>query len=118
MYYIYTISVELIPDKEVERWLRNFEPADEGFDWDDGNKYKNLKHGVSWEDVQSLFFEDIVFEGRITEPKHLEPRYLILGCDWGDRFLALIFTLRDGCLRPISCRLMRKKERERYEERT
>ena len=109
---------ELAPDHEVSRWLREFEAASENFDWDEGNRNKSLKHGASWEDIESLFLEEIVFEGRITEPAHDESRYLLLGEDWNGRLLALVFTRRGDKLRPISCRTMRHKERERYEERT
>jgi len=109
--------VRLTPDYEMERWLLQFKAASEDFDWDEGNRNKSLKHDVSWEDVESLFLEEIVFEGRIIEPAHDENRYLLLGEDWNGRLLSLIFTRRGGKLRPISCRIMRHKERERYEER-
>lgn len=108
--------MKIAPDTSVQKWLEQFSPLSENFDWDDGNRNKNRKHGVEWEDVESIFFGDFIFEGRITEPAHSESRYLILGKDWHGRFLTLIFTIRKGKPRAISCRKMRTKERERYEE--
>lgn len=108
--------MKLIPDHEVGRWLYGLSSASENFDWDEGNRDKSQKHGASWEDIESLLLEHIVFEGEIIEPAHDEKRYLILGRDWNGRLLALIFTRRGHKLRPISCRPMRRKERERYEE--
>lgn len=54
----------------------------------------------------------VVFAGRIVEPAHDEARYLVLGVTSGGRHAALIFTRRGDKLRPISCRAMRKREKE------
>ena len=53
--------------------------------------------------------------GRIVEPAHDEPRWLLLDTLASGREVALIFTRRGDLLRPISCRSMRKKEKESYE---
>ena len=108
--------MKFTPDFSTSFWLRDFVPDPENFDWDDGNRHKNLKHGLSCEEVESLFFQDqYVFAGRIIEPVHTEWRGLILGEGASGRALALIFTRRGEKLRPISCRPMREGERRFYE---
>ena len=84
-------------------------------EWDAGNSTKNqAKHGFSAADVESLLDAPVLFAGRIVEPAHAEARYLLLGVTAGGRRAALIFARRDDRLRPISCRAMRKKEKEAY----
>jgi uncharacterized DUF497 family protein len=46
------------------------------------------------------------------------PRYLLLGVTSGGRHAALVFTRRGDNLRPISCRAMRKSEKEVYDAAT
>jgi len=108
--------MKIIPDDIIGHWIKEFFPSHGNFDWNNGNRFKNIKHGVTWEDVESIFYNDFVFEGRITEPEHSEKRYILLGKDSKKRTLTLIFTIRNHRLRPISCRPMRKEECERYEE--
>jgi len=108
--------MRLIPDPNMERWLEEFIPYPSSFDWNKANRTKNLKHGVSAEEVESLFTENrYFFAGKIMEPSHPEWRGLILGLDKTDRGLALIFTIRGEKVRPISCRIMRESERRSYE---
>lgn len=45
-----------------------------------GNSTKSqTKHGFGTADVESLLDTPVVFVGRIVEPAHEEPRYLLLG---------------------------------------
>ncbi len=109
--------MRFVPDPEMWEWLMHFGGDSSDFDWDHGNRFKNLKHEVAAEDVESLFENDIVLGGLLIEPVHEERRWLILGIDQYDRKLTLIATRRgeaDERLRPISCRTMRKKEKEYY----
>ena len=104
------------PDFTAGLWLRDFVPDPENFDWDDGNRHKNFKHGIPCEEVESLFRQDrYIFAGRISEPAHSEWRGLILGQADSGRAVALIFTRRSEKLRPISCRPMRESEWRYYE---
>jgi uncharacterized DUF497 family protein len=107
--------MRFISDEPMQEWLRDFVPDPERFDWDAGNERKGLKHGVAQGEIESIFFHSYLFAGRITEPAHDEWRGLILGESESERLLALIFTRRGDRIRPISCRPMRKKEREFYE---
>jgi len=88
-------------------------------EWDAGNSTKiQAKHGFSTADVESLLDAPVLFAGRIVEPAHEEARYLLLGATAGGRRAALIFARRGEKLRPISCRAMRKKEKEAYDAAT
>ena len=109
--------MKFTPDRWTLEWLEEFIPDSESFDWDEGNIKKNLKHGVSDQEIESIFREyEYVFVGRIIEPEHSEWRGLILAQSEGGRYLALIFTKRGEKLRPISCRSMRQNERRLYEK--
>lgn len=65
---------------------------------------------------ESLFRRTVFLAGRIVEPAHDEPRWLLLGETDAGRPLALIFTRRGKKLRPITCRAMRRTERRQYDE--
>ncbi len=104
--------VRLTAAPDIAAWLGTH-PA---MEWDAGNSTKSqTKHGFSTADVESLLDAPVLFAGRIVEPAHDEPRYLLLGVTSGSRHAALIFARRGEKLRPISCRAMRKKEKEAYD---
>jgi len=108
-------SVKLTADPDVAAWLGK-RPATE---WDAGNSSKSqAKHGFSIADVDSLLDAPVLFAGRVVEPTHEEPRYLLLGVTADGRSAALVFARRGEKLRPISCRAMRKKEKEAYDAAT
>ena len=108
--------MRLIEDGEAARWLEQLRGGPEDFEWDAGNCSKNRKHGVEPQDVEAMFGSPIVFAGRIVEPAHDEPRWLVLGASRRGRRLALILTRRRDRLRPVSCRPMRRNERRVYGE--
>jgi len=88
-------------------------------EWDAGNSTKSqAKHGFYTADVESILDAPVLFAGRIHEPAHEEARYLLLGVTSDGRHAALIFARRSEKLRPISCRAMRKKEKEAYDAAT
>lgn len=103
--------MKLAADPAVAAWLLG-QPA---FEWDTGNSTKSMvKHGNSTAEVESLLEHPVVLAGRIVEPAHAEPRWLLLGQSTGGKLLALVFTRRGDRLRPISCRAMRRTERSQY----
>src|SRR5262245_41843011 len=108
--------MRLVEDSETASWLGGLDDVADGFDWDAGNLAKNRKHGVDRVDVEQMFQSPMVFAGRIVEPVHEEPRWLVLGQNARGRRLALVFTRRGNRVRPISCRAMRSQERKLYEE--
>ncbi len=90
-----------------------------GFDWDDGNRAKCEKHGVSLAEIEALF----AGPHRVApDPAHSaeEVRLLAIGKGAGRREMFVAFTLREGAdgrlIRPISARYMHRKEIESYEK--
>ena len=85
------------------------------FDWDDGNRLKNRKHGVSQSEAEEVFFSRpllLVDSGNSER----EPRYHALGETRAGRRLHITYTLRVECtlIRVISARDMHRKERAVY----
>ncbi len=88
-----------------------------GFDWDAGNIEKCRQHGLSLEEVESLFRRRIdVFPD--VDHSDAETRYLGLGVTSRGRHVFVAFTLRmkhgDRLIRPISARFMHAKEINHY----
>jgi len=84
------------------------------FDWDSRKNHTNfLKHGISFEEVVSLFEEPYL---RIRSDRSEEMRWMALGNAQG-RIVAVIYTERNGRIRIISARMARKYEREIYKDR-
>ena len=91
-------------------------PEFAGFEWDKGNKDKNLKHRVeSWECEQIFFNEPLIV---LDDPKHsiVEDRCAAFGQTDSGRLLVVVFTIRERKLRVISARDMNRKERSYYEK--
>ncbi|MDX3925260.1 MAG: BrnT family toxin [Shinella sp.] len=88
-----------------------------GFDWDQGNWPKCAKHGVSKEEIESLFDGDIAVH---TDPVRGEERLRAIGRTAGKRYVFVVFTLREiggrNFIRPISARYMHEREIRRYEQ--
>ncbi len=88
-----------------------------GFDWDVGNRDKNLKkHHVSTGECEEVFFNlPLLLE---EDPGHsqVEPRFLALGQTNARRLLFIAFTVREEKIRIISARDMSQKERDYYEQ--
>lgn len=79
----------------------------EGFEWDVGNTGKNLKHGVTDEQAEEAFFNDIKLR------KHGNRRYLLGRTDAG-RYLFVVFETRTKKARIICARDMTDSERKLY----
>jgi len=87
------------------------------FDWDTGNRTKNAtKHSVRTEEAEEVFTMGRAAPlGVQTIPVVHEERLGIVGATSEGRVLHVVFTLRDGKVRPISARPAHRKERELYE---
>lgn len=85
------------------------------FDWDRGNRNKNLvEHNVSDQECEEVFFDldkkilrDIIHSGN-------EERFILLGKTKTGRLLFLVFTIRKDKIRVISARDINKKEVKLY----
>lgn len=87
-----------------------------GFDWDEGNARKNDKHGVTKAEVEQVFLNSPLIVAEDVKHSQHEVRLHALGRTDGDRWLQITFTeRRNGTLiRPISARVMSRKERAVY----
>ena len=90
-----------------------------GFNWDDGNREKCRKHGVTLEEIESAFREGTM---RVfPDPAHSvgETRYLAVARIASGQHLLVAFTYREiekqRFIRPISARFMHAKEIKHYE---
>ncbi|HMB84501.1 MAG TPA: BrnT family toxin [Terriglobales bacterium] len=90
-----------------------------GFDWDDGNRSKCQKHGVSIAEIEALF----VRGPRVApDPKHSadEDRLIAVGKTSAGRPLFVAFTMRtkEGrrLIRPVTARYMHAREIAAYEK--
>lgn len=87
------------------------------FDWDLGNRTKNLiKHGITVKEVESVFWqiEAIRVLGEQVSPKANESRYGLLGLTSELKHMFVCFTIRESKIRIIHARKMNKKERRLY----
>jgi uncharacterized DUF497 family protein len=91
--------------------------ADAGFDWDDGNRAKCQKHGVSLSEIEFVLSHPVaIYPSRAVKEK----RNFAIGKNSKGRYVFVVFTVRQvhgqERLRAISARYMHRKEIDRYEE--
>ena len=87
------------------------------FEWDDTkNRVNRRKHGVSFEEAQSVFFDDAALE--YPDPDHStdEDRFLMLGRSYLLRILVVCHCYRvsESVIRIISARKATPNERRAY----
>ena len=89
-----------------------------GFEWDTGNREKNLKHGVHASECEQVFFNEPLLI--LDDPKHSEAegRFAAFGQTDGGRKLVVVYTQRASQLRVISARDMNRRERQFYAQAT
>ncbi|PIT52306.1 hypothetical protein BHC44_08745 [Snodgrassella alvi] len=89
----------------------------DGFEWNNEKAKLNLqKHGVSFEEAITVFWDE---HGLIiSDPEHSESedRFILLGMSENLRVLVVIHCERDDSIRLISARAATKRERKQYEE--
>jgi len=85
----------------------------DAFDWDDGNRDKCQKHGVSLAEIESLFRGEPLV-GPDAGHSKVERRFRAVGVTAKGRSLFVVFTWRRAAknlrIRPISARYMHAKE--------
>ena len=87
------------------------------FSWDDRkNRSNRKKHGISFEEAQTVFFDEHAVEYFDPDHSASEDRYLMLGLGYRLRLLVVSYALReDGSeIRIISARKATKKEQKTY----
>lgn len=89
------------------------------FEWDPKKAAANQrKHGVSFEEGRSVFFDEEAMVYDDPDHSHDEERFLILGISQRPRVLVVTHCLRDEdeVIRLISARLATKRENRNYWE--
>lgn len=87
------------------------------FEWNDYRNSKNKKkHGVSFEEAQTVFFDENAIE--FDDPDHSieEERFLLLGYSYRLRALLVCHCFRrnESTIRIISARKATKEEQKSY----
>ncbi len=87
------------------------------FEWDDSkNRSNRQKHGVSFEEAQTVFFDDRAIEFYDDEHTEWEDRFLMLGYSFKLRMLMVCHCHRenDSTIRIISARKATNNEKKFY----
>jgi uncharacterized DUF497 family protein len=87
------------------------------FSWDHRKNTTNQKkHNVSFEEAQTVFFDEHAIEYYDPDHSESEDRFLLLGHSYRIRVLVVSYTLRkDGTeIRIISARKATKKEQKAF----
>ena len=86
-----------------------------GFQWDSGNTEKCQKHGVTIVEIEYAFAHDPAIGSDIAHSLS-EDRLLAIGKTEAERSIFVVFTVRDGMIRPVSARYMHQREVQAYEK--
>lgn len=77
---------------------------------------KNLaKHGILFEEAQTVFLDDLSFSSQDPDHSYDEERQIIFGRSSLGNFLAVSYIERSGRIRIISARKLTKREIKLYE---
>lgn len=85
------------------------------FDWDERKNGANQqKHGISFEEAQTVFFDEEAIE--FDDPQHSakEARFLVIGKSARFRILIISYCFRQSTIRIISARRATNQERAYY----
>jgi hypothetical protein len=95
-----------VPDLRIE-WHEN------------KNASNKRKHGVSFEEAQTVFYDDWAILVEDDDPEEPEERFVLLGMSAGLRTLVVCHCYRedDEVIRIISARRADRQERRDYETR-
>jgi uncharacterized protein len=87
------------------------------FTWDENKAVANRgKHGVSFEEAQTVFDNPLAVIFDDEAHSDTEPREIIIGHSVDNRLLLVCFVERDDGIRIISARKATAQERNDYEE--
>lgn len=87
------------------------------FEWDPRKASSNeRKHGVSFEEARSVFFDEQALLLEDPQPLHEEERSILLGVSASLRLLVVVHALRErDVIRIISARKATRLETREYE---
>lgn len=89
------------------------------FEWDENkNRTNQKKHGISFEEAKTVFYDEAAILFDDPEHSEVEERFLIIGMAAGERLCLVSHCYRDKekKIRIISARKATKSEREFYFE--
>ncbi|NCR43325.1 MAG: BrnT family toxin [Microcystis aeruginosa G13-07] len=87
------------------------------FEWDiDKNRVNQKKHGVSFEEAKSVFYDDNAIQFWDDDHSEQEDRFLLLGKSYKMRILLIVHCYREeeSVIRIISARKATKNESQKY----
>ena len=87
------------------------------FTWDKSkSKANQKKHGISFEEAQTVFFDENAIEYFDPDHSESEDRFLLLGLSSSLRILVVshCYRKRESLIRIISARKVTKKEQKVY----
>jgi uncharacterized protein len=90
------------------------------FEWDDAKARSNRrKHGVSFEEARTVFYDDDALLRPDEEHSEEEDRFVLLGLSGILRLLLVCHCYREGesVIRIISARKASRSERTQYDDR-
>ena len=89
------------------------------FEWDRGKAASNeRKHGVSFEEAESVFYDEQALFLEDPQPAGEEERFVLLGLSAALRVLVVVHALREqDVIRIISARKATRPERQQYQSR-
>jgi len=89
------------------------------FTWDEKKSAANRKkHGVTFEEAQTVFDHPVAAIFDDEEHSDIEPREIIIGHSVNNRLLLVVFVELPEHIRLISARTATAKERRDYEQGT
>jgi uncharacterized DUF497 family protein len=87
------------------------------FEWNALKAARNLrKHGVSFDEASSVFFDPLSATGNDPDHSLEERRFMTFGMASSGRVLAVAHMERHDAIRIITARLATRTERKLYEE--
>lgn len=89
------------------------------FEWDPRKAHSNEeKHGVSFEEAKSVFWDEQGLYYEDPAPEEWEERFILLGLSSVLRLLVVVHAVREeDTIRIISARRATKREAKAYQER-
>lgn len=90
------------------------------FEWDENkNSINQVKHGISFEEAQTVFYDDDALLEADPDHSYEEDRLILLGFSTEVKMLVVVHCYRadNSVIRIISARRATKSERKQYESR-
>ena len=90
------------------------------FEWDENkNSINQVKHGISFEEAQTVFYDDDALLEADPDHSYEEDRFILLGFSTEANMLVVVHCYRadNSVIRIISARRATKSERKQYESR-